>query len=238
MVKNTYGTGCFMLMHTGEKRTKSQNSLLSTTAWDFGGRREYALEGSIFVAGAVVQWLRDGLHLFRKSEDVEKLALEVSDNGGVYLVPAFAGLGAPHWDSYARGTMIGMSRGTTKAHIARAALESIAFQTADVLDAMTNDSKLKIRSLRVDGGAATNDTLMQFQADILGVEVVRPQVFESTALGVGYMAGLGVGVWKSAKELEKLWQVERIFQPQMPRREANRLRSRWEEAVSRSRSWV
>ncbi|MFK7734724.1 MAG: glycerol kinase GlpK [Pirellulaceae bacterium] len=238
MVKNTYGTGCFMLMNTGNKLYRSHNQLLSTTSWKIGKRTQYALEGSVFIAGAVVQWLRDGLQLFRKTQDIEKLASQVEDSGGVYIVPAFAGLGAPHWDSYARGSMSGITRGSTKAHIARAALESIAFQTADVLDAMAADSRVKIRSLRVDGGAAKNDLLMQFQADLLGVPVMRPKMFESTALGAGYLAGLATGVWADVKQLQEQWQVDRIFEPQMAKSQVTELRAGWSKAVERSKSWV
>lgn len=238
MVKNTYGTGCFMLMNTGKKPRASANNLLTTVAWKIGKQPEYALEGSIFIAGAVVQWLRDGLGLIKKAEDVEKLALQVPDNGGVYLVPAFAGLGAPHWDAYARGSISGLTRGATAAHIARAALESIAFQTADVLAAMRADANIKIRSLRVDGGAARNDLLMQFQADLLGVPVVRPKSFESTALGAGYLAGLAVGYWKSRDELAEQWQIDRTFEPTMPQAQVAELRAHWHKALQRAKKWV
>lgn len=238
MVKNTYGTGCFMLMNIGKKPRPSANNLLTTVAWKIGKQPEYALEGSIFIAGAVVQWLRDGLGLIKKAEDIERLARSVPDNGGVYLVPAFAGLGAPHWDPYARGSISGLSRGATAGHLARAALESIAFQTADVLEAMRADANIKIRSLRVDGGAARNDLLMQFQADMLGVPVIRPKTFESTALGAGYMAGLAVGFWKSASELNEQWQVDRTFEPSMPRSQVAELRSHWHKALERSKNWV
>lgn len=238
MVKNTYGTGCFMLMHTGQKIRPSANNLLTTTAWKIGNKRtEYALEGSIFIAGAVVQWLRDGLGIIKRSEDVEKLAAQADDNGGVYFVPAFAGLGAPHWDPYARGCICGLSRGTTAAHLARAALESIAFQTADVLAAMRADANIKIKSLRVDGGAARNDMLMQFQADILGVPVVRPKMFESTALGAGYLAGLAVGYWKNQEELASQWQMERTFEPSKNKAEVSELRATWHKALERSKKW-
>ena len=237
MVKNTYGTGCFMLMNTGKKMKLSTNNLLTTTSWNLGSGTEYALEGSIFIAGAVVQWLRDGLKIIKKASDVEKLASQVDDNGGVYLVPAFAGLGAPHWDSYARGTISGITRGASGAHLARAALESIAFQTADVLDAMKSDSGIRIKSLRVDGGAATNDLLMQFQADILGVPVVRPKTFESTALGAAYLAGLAVGLWDSQKQLEEQWQIDRTFEPQMPKKQVKELRHYWTKALERSKAW-
>ncbi len=238
MVKNTYGTGCFMLMNIGKKPRPSANNLLTTVAWKIGKKPEYALEGSIFIAGAVVQWLRDGLGLIKTAKDVEKLARSVPDNGGVYLVPAFAGLGAPHWDPYARGSISGLSRGATAGHLARAALEAIAFQTADVLAAMRADANIKIRSLRVDGGAARNDLLMQFQADVLGVPVVRPKTFESTALGAGYLAGLAVGYWKSPSELEEQWQVDRTFDPAMPRGQVAELRGQWHKALERAKHWV
>ena len=211
MVKNTYGTGCFMLMHTGDKPMTSKNNLLTSVAWKIDGRTEYALEGSIFIAGAVVQWLRDGLGMIRRSEDVESLAAEVPDSGGVVVVPAFAGLGAPHWDAWARGLMIGLTRGTTSAHIARAALESIAFQVTDVLNAMQADTGLKVRELRVDGGAAANNLLMQFQADLLGVPVVRPVVLETTALGAAYLAGLAVGFWKNTRDIDSQWKADAKF---------------------------
>lgn len=238
MVKNTYGTGCFMLMNTGTKMKPSKNNLLTTTSWKLNGRTEYALEGSIFIAGAVVQWLRDGLGVIKKSVDVERLASQVDDNGGVYLVPAFAGLGAPHWDPYARGSVSGLTRGATAAHIARAALESIAFQTADVLEAMRADSGIRIKSLRVDGGAAANNLLMQFQADILGVPVIRPKTFESTALGAAYLAGLATGVWKDADELSEQWQLDRTFEPQMPKSQVNQLRAGWHKALERAKNWA
>ncbi len=238
MVKNTYGTGCFMLMNTGTKMRPSQNNLLTTTAWNVGGKTQYALEGSIFIAGAVVQWLRDGLKLIKRASDIEQLARRADDNGGVFMVPAFAGLGAPHWDPFARGTIVGLSRGTSAAHLARAALESIAFQTADVLDAMRADAGLRIRSLRVDGGAATNDLLMQFQADVLGVPVVRPKTFESTAMGAGYLAGLAVGMWNGIDDLESQWQLERTFEPQMSKSNVKALRAGWSKALDRSRAWA
>jgi len=236
MAKNTYGTGCFMLMNTGEAPLMSKNRLLTTIAWDRNGRR-YALEGSVFVAGAVVQWLRDGLGLIEKSADVEALAATVPDNGGMFLVPAFTGLGSPHWDAYARGTMVGMSRGTTRGHIARAALESIAFQSAELLQAMQQDAGQRLIELRVDGGATANDLLMQFQADLLGVPVVRPRITETTALGAAYLAGLATGFWSSIEELEAGWQVQRRFEPQMPRDQAADLMTQWSRAVDRSRDW-
>jgi glycerol kinase len=237
LAKNTYGTGCFMLMNVGKSFKASENRLLSTIAWQTPSETVYALEGSIFIAGAVVQWLRDGLKIIKQSAEVERLASQVPNNGGVYLVPAFAGLGAPHWDPYARGTVVGLTRGATGAHLARAALESIAYQTADVLDAMQEDAKLKIRSLRVDGGAATNDMLMQFQADILRVPVVRPKSFEATALGAGYLAGLSIGFWKSQKEIQVQWEAERVFEPSMAASEVKRLRSGWQRALQRAKEW-
>ena len=238
MVKNTYGTGCFMLMHTGDKPVRSRNRLLTTSAWRMGGKDEYALEGSVFIGGAVVQWLRDSLGIIRTSGEVEALAASAPDNGGVYFVPAFAGLGSPHWDPYARGALLGLTRGTGAAHIARAALESVAYQTADVLRAMESDAGIRLQELRVDGGATQNDMLMQFQADILGVRVVRPQVFETTALGVAYLAGLAVGYWKDADEISAQWRTERTFEPLMARPEAERLMAGWERALGRAKDWV
>jgi len=238
LTKNTYGTGCFLLQNTGERPVASENRLLSTVAWRVGGRTQYALEGSVFIGGAVVQWLRDGLGLIRHSADVEPLAASVADNGGVYLVPAFAGLGAPHWDPYARGTLVGITRGTTGGHVARAALESIAYQVGDLLDAVHRDSGIALAELRVDGGAARNDTLLQFQADLLGVPVVRPAVTETTALGAAYLGGLAVGFWGSTDEVAGQWRAERRFEPMMARSEAGRLRERWEDALSRSKGWI
>ena len=236
LTKNTYGTGCFMLQNTGTRAVPSSNRLVTTVAWRIAGRTEYALEGSVFVGGAVVQWLRDGLGLIRKSEEVEALVKSVPDNGGVYFVPAFVGLGAPHWDSYARGSIFGLTRGTTAGHLARAAVESIAYQVADLLDAMRKDSGDPVKGLRVDGGAAANDGLMQFQADILGVPVVRPTVTETTALGAAYLAGLGVDFWRS--DLDALGAgKESCFEPKMPASQARSLRERWNEAVSRSKNW-
>ncbi len=237
MVKNTYGTGCFMLMQTGERPVASRNNLVTTVASRIGGRTEYALEGSIFVAGAAVQWLRDGLGIIRSSGEVEALAAQVKDNGGVYLVPAFAGLGAPHWDPYARGALFGLTRGSSAGHIARATLESIAFQTADLLAAMEADSGIRLTELRVDGGATANDLLMQFQADLLGVPVIRPRVTETTALGAAYLAGLAVGFWRDRAELEKLWQAERTFTPAMDRDRVGQLRERWNRALERAKGW-
>lgn len=236
LTKNTYGTGCFMLQNTGTRTVASANRLITTVAWKIGNTTEYALEGSVFVGGAVVQWLRDGLGLFRTSGNVEALAQSVHDNGGVYFVPAFVGLGAPHWDSYARGSIFGLTRGSTAGHIARAALESIAYQVADLLDAMQRDTGNTIEELRVDGGAAANNSLMQFQSDILGVPVIRPAMAETTAAGAAYLAGLGVGFWKAAAETTGKGK-ERRFEANLPRSEAAALRERWHEAVSRSKGW-
>jgi glycerol kinase len=239
MAKNTYGTGCFMLMNTGTKPIVSRNNLLTTVAWRIGNRpTEYALEGSIFIAGAVVQWLRDGLEFFPTSAEVEALAASVSNTGGVYLVPAFAGLGAPHWDQYARGTIVGLTRGTTKAHIARAALEGIALQVMDVLHAMQADAGIKLKELRVDGGASANNLLMQLQADLLNVPVVRPKVTETTALGAAYLAGLAVGYWKSQADIAKQWQVDRQFKPAMKTPARKEITRHWERALDRARAWV
>jgi len=238
MVKNTYGTGCFMLMHTGDKPMASRNHLITTAACRTGPERAYALEGSVFIAGAVVQWLRDGLGIIRDAADVERLAAEVGDNGGVYFVPAFAGLGSPHWDPYARGTMLGLTRGTRAAHVARAALESIAFQSADLLHAMERDAGSKLAELRVDGGATRNDLLMQFQADLLGVPVVRPKITETTALGAAYLAGLAVGYWRDAKDLARHWHAERTFGPAMSRDRAATLTAGWSKAVERAKGWA
>jgi glycerol kinase len=238
MVKNTYGTGCFMLMHTGGAPVPSRHRLLTTAACPLEDVPQYALEGSVFVAGAAVQWLRDGLGIIRASADVEPLAASVPDNGGVYLVPAFTGLGSPHWDPHARGSIIGITRGTSAAHIARATLESIAYQTAEVLRAMQSDSGITLSELRVDGGATRNDLLMQFQADVLGVRVVRPKVYETTALGAAYLAGLAVGYWTSAAEIDAQWQVDRVFEPAMSRDEAGALMQQWSRAVERSANWA
>ncbi len=237
MVKNTYGTGCFMLMNTGTKPVVSKSNLLTTVAWRIGGKTEFALEGSVFIAGAAVQWLRDGLGIIKKSSDVEPLAASVPDSGGVCVVPAFAGLGAPHWDQYARGTMVGITRGTTAAHIARATLESIAFQVTDVLTAMEADSGVSLAELRVDGGATVNNLLMQFQADLLGVPVVRPKINETTALGAAYLAGLAVGYWQDKEEIAEHWQMERTFTPQMERGKVDELRDRWNRALERAKGW-
>ena len=238
MSKNTYGTGCFLLQNIGTTPKASTQQLVTTVAWQIGGRTEYALEGSVFIGGAVVQWIRDGLGLIRKAADIEALATSVPDNGGVYLVPAFAGLGAPHWDPYARGTIVGITRGTTAAHIARAALESIAFQVADLLEAMGADSGVALKELRVDGGAASDNTLMQIQADLLGVPVVRPAVTETTALGAAYLAGLATGFWGSVDEITGQWRVDRRFEPAMDRTTVATLRGRWQDAVSRAKGWA
>ncbi len=231
MVKNTYGTGCFMLMNTGEKPVASKNNLLTTVAWKINGVTNYALEGSVFIAGAVVQWLRDGLGIIKTSPAVEPLAKQVEDNGGVYVVPAFTGLGAPYWNQDARGTISGITRGTTAAHIARASLESIAYQTMDVLKAMESDSGISIKELRVDGGATANDMLMQFQSDILNTKVLRPVVTETTALGAAYLAGLAVGYWKSLEDIHEQWQVQQTFSPAIEEAERIELKKGWERAV-------
>jgi glycerol kinase len=237
MSKNTYGTGCFLLQNVGTTPRPSRNQLVSTIAWKIGDRTEYALEGSVFIGGAVVQWIRDGLGLIRTAADIEPLAASVGDNGGVFFVPAFAGLGAPHWDSFARGTIVGLTRGTTAAHIARAALESIALQVADLLDAMAADSGVALKELRVDGGAAANNTLMQMQADLLGVPVVRPAVIETTALGAAYLAGLAIGYWASPDEVTGQWAVDRRFEPSMATTAVKALRERWSAAVERAKGW-
>ncbi|MDP3670339.1 MAG: glycerol kinase GlpK [Telluria sp.] len=238
MVKNTYGTGCFMLMHAGSHPAASKNRLLSTVGWRLGGRTDYLLEGSVFMGGATVQWLRDGLGIIERSGEVEQLARSVPDNGGVFLVPAFVGLGAPHWDPYARGTLVGMTRGTNRGHIARAALEAIAYQSAELLGAMQKDAALPVTEVRVDGGGARNDLLMQFQADLLGVPVVRPKITETTALGAASLAGLAVGFWQSQEEVGAQWQPERCFEPAMSDAERAALMGRWGEAVARSKAWA
>ncbi len=239
MAKNTYGTGCFMLMHTGTEAVPSSNNLLTTVAWKIGDQpMEYALEGSVFIAGAVVQWLRDGLKIIRSAPEVEALARSVDDNGGVYLVPAFAGLGAPHWDPYARGAIVGLTRGVTDGHIARAALEGIAFQVADVLEAMEKDSGIEVTELRVDGGAAANDLLLQIQADVLQAPLVRPAVTETTALGAATLAGLAVGYWEDAQAISEHWAVDRRFAPEMTADDAARLRAGWTRALDRARAWA
>jgi len=237
MVKNTYGTGCFMLMNTGENAITSKNNLLTTIAWQINDKTEYALEGSVFIAGAVVQWLRDELKIIRKSADVEKLAAQVKDTDGVYIVPAFAGLGAPHWNQYARGSVFGLTRGSSNAHIAKAALESIAYQTYDVLKAMEADSGIQIKELRVDGGATVNSALMQFQSDILHCKVVRPKITETTALGAAYLAGLAVGFWKNVEEIQQQWQIDQSFAPAMETDKRNQLVNGWQRAVKASIAW-
>ncbi|MCC6196719.1 MAG: glycerol kinase GlpK [Burkholderiales bacterium] len=238
LAKNTYGTGCFLVLNTGQDAVASRNNLVTTVAWQRGGRLDYALEGSVFIGGAVVQWLRDGLQIVRSAGEIEALAASVPDNGGVYVVPAFAGLGAPHWDPHARGAILGLTRGATRGHIARAALEAIAFQSADVLAAMERDAGITLSELRVDGGAAANNLLMQFQADLLGVPVVRPRVLETTALGAAYLAGLAVGYWASEDDIGRNWRVDRRFEPAMARGQADDLRAQWNRAVERAKGWL
>ena len=235
--KNTYGTGCFMLLNTGSRPVASQNGLLTTVGWQRNGEVTYCLEGSVFIAGAVVQWLRDGLKVIAASPDVEALARAVPDAGGVYLVPAFVGLGAPYWDPYARGTIVGLTRNTTVSHVARAALDAMAFQTRDVLEAMQRDAGIQLHHLKVDGGAAANNLLLQFQADVLGVPVRRPVVAETTALGAAYLAGLAVGYWKDADDVVHNWALDREFTPAMPEATRDALYGRWQKAVARSRDW-
>jgi len=237
LAKNTYGTGCFMLQNTGDQAVPSRHNLLTTVAWRMNGRTQYALEGSVFIGGAVVQWLRDGLGIIRTASEVEALASSVSDNGGVYLVPAFAGLGAPHWDSRARGVIVGLTRGATAGHIARAALESIAFQVADLIDAMRKDSGFELPELRVDGGASSNALLMQFQADLLGVPVVRSAVAETTALGAAFLAGLAQGILKSPSQVADQWKAAGKFEPRMSRDQARTLREQWNRSVERAKGW-
>jgi glycerol kinase len=235
--KNTYGTGAFMLQNTGEKAVTSDHNLLTTIGYQIDGTTYYALEGSIFVAGAVVQWLRDELQIIRESAEVEKLARSVDDNGGVYFVPAFTGLGAPHWDQYARGTIAGLTRGANKGHIARAALESMAYQVADVIDAMEADSGIETTELRADGGAAANNLLLQFQSDILDIPVVRPRILETTALGAAYLAGLAVDYWSDMEEVQNQWELDRMFTPSMSSDRVNELRAGWSKALDRARAW-
>jgi glycerol kinase len=238
MVKNTYGTGCFLVMNTGEKPIESKNNLVTTIAWKIGNEVNYALEGSIFIGGAVVQWLRDGLGIIKHAPDIEALAGSVAHCDGVYLVPAFAGLGAPHWNPRARGTLFGVTRGTTNAHIARAALDSIAYQSLDVLKAMEADSGIEIGELRVDGGACANNLLMQFQADLLGVAAVRPRISETTALGAAYLAGLAVGYWSNIGELESQWQLDRRFSPAMQQADVQQCTAGWQRAVNAAKAWA
>jgi glycerol kinase len=236
--KCTYGTGCFLLQNTGASPAPSKHRLLTTIGWSIGDETEYALEGSVFIGGAVVQWLRDALEVIERSSDVEELASSVTDNGGVYFVPAFVGLGTPHWDQDARGTIVGLTRGTGKAHIARAALESIAFQTADLLTAMNSDSNSDLKELRVDGGATENELLLQFQADILQMPIARSKIAETTALGAAYLAGLATGFWLSKKELSRQWQADKVFSPEISETDAKHLTDRWHEAIQRSLRWV
>ncbi len=238
MVKNTFGTGCFMMMNIGSKPIESTNQLLTTIAWKIGDEIQYALEGGIFIAGAVVQWLRDGLRVINKSEEVEELTTRVKDSGGVYFVPAFAGLGAPHWNQHARGTMVGITRGSTSEHIARAAIDSIAYQTLEVLLAMQNDSGIDIRELRVDGGATVNNLLMQFQSDLLQAKVVRPKITETTALGAAYLAGLAVKYWSDIKEIKHQWQIDRTFSPQIKPEDTVLLVRGWHRAVKAAKAWA
>ena len=239
MAKNTYGTGCFMLMNTGESAVSSQHNLISTVAWRLHGQpAQYAVEGSVFVAGAAVQWLRDGLGIIEKASDVETLAASVADSGGVVMVPAFTGLGAPHWDATARGAIFGLTRGSTRAHIARATLESIAFQSAELAAAMRDDASVPIAELRVDGGAAVNNFLMQFQADLIGVSVVRPKITETTALGAAYLAGLAVGFWRTQEEIALLWETERTFVPHLSKGDAQMRMDAWRLAVDRTKQWL
>lgn len=238
MVKNTYGTGCFMLMNTGDKPVTSKNNLLTTIAWKIGDNINYALEGSVFIGGAVVQWLRDGLGIIKTSPDVETLATSVKDNGGVYFVPAFTGLGAPYWNQFAKGTMFGITRGTTAAHIARASIESIGLQTMDVLNAMNADAGLSIKELRVDGGATANDLLMQFQSDLLDCMVIRPKITETTALGAAYLAGLAIGFWKDTNEIENYWEAEKKFEPVMKNEERQKEINQWRKAIKAAQVWA
>jgi glycerol kinase len=238
MAKNTYGTGCFLLMNTGERAPVSRNRLLSTVAWERRGRTTYALEGSVFIAGAAIQWLRDGLGIIERASDIDGLAGTVPDSAGVCFVPALSGLGAPYWDPHARGTIVGITRGTTRAHIARATLESIAFQSAELIEAMADDSGIALTELRVDGGATASDLLMQMQADLLGVPVVRPRVTETTALGAAYLAGLAVGFWKDEAEIAALWSRDRMFEPMLSRDAARDRLAQWKRAVERSRGWA
>jgi len=238
MAKNTYGTGCFLLMNTGENAIASKNNLLTTIAWKIGDKTEYALEGSVFVAGAVVQWLRDELKIIDSAPEVNDLANTVENNGGVYLVPAFTGLGAPHWDPYARGAILGLTRGANRGHLCRAALESIAFQSADLIESMRADSNIELKKLSVDGGASMSEPLMQFQADLLRVPVVRPKTVETTALGAAFLAGLAVGYWESKADITACWEVDATFEPKMPENEAATYQKGWKRAVERAKAWV
>jgi glycerol kinase len=237
MAKNTYGTGCFMLMNTGEKIIQSKAGLLTTIAWGINGKVEYALEGSVFIAGAAIQWLRDEMKILDEAPDSEYFTSKVADNGGVYVVPAFAGLGAPYWDMYARGAIFGLTRGSNKYHIIRATLESLAYQTRDVLEAMEKDAGIALKTLRVDGGACANNFLMQFQADILNTPVQRPQIIETTALGAAYLAGLATGFWTD-KELQNKWQLNRSFEAMMQEQDREKYYAKWKKAVERSKAWI
>jgi glycerol kinase len=238
MAKNTYGTGCFILLNTGSRAASSESGLLTTIGWRVGGEVTYCLEGSVFVAGAAVQWLRDGLGIIKTSKDAERLAAKVKDSGGVYFVPALVGLGAPYWDPYARGTIVGLERGTTAAHLARATIEAMAYQSHEVVEAMEADAGMRLERLRVDGGASANDALLQFQADILGAKVERPVVRETTALGAAYLAGLAVGFWRDLNEVGKNWALERTFTPAMKRERRETLLAGWKRAVERSLAWA
>ena len=238
MVKNTYGTGCFMLMNTGEKAIHSKNNLLTTIAWQIDKKTTYALEGSVFIGGAVTQWLRDELKIIRRSSEIEALANEVKDSDGVYVVPAFAGLGAPYWNAYARGSIFGLTRGSNQSHIARAALDSIAYQTYDVLKAMEADAEIEIKELRVDGGATINNTLMQFQSDLLNCKVIRPIVYETTALGAAYLAGLAIGYWKDTEEIQEQWQMDQVFEPNIDETKRTDLTKGWKRAVKAAIAWA
>ena len=238
MAKNTYGTGCFMISNTGSKPVKSKHGLLTTIAWQIEQEVTYALEGSVFIAGALVQWLRDGLELFADASETQKMAESVSDSGGVFVVPAFVGLGAPHWDPYARGTIVGLSRDTNRNHIVRASLEAIAFQSAEVLQSIAKDTGKEIMELRIDGGAAANDFLCRFQADVLGLQVKRPQILETTAMGAAFLAGLSVGVWQDQEQISKLWKQEKMFSPNISREDSARMMEGWGRAVERAKEWV
>jgi glycerol kinase len=238
MVKNTYGTGCFLLMNTGKEAVSSKNNLLTTVAWKINGEVNYALEGSVFVGGAAIQWLRDGLKLIHSSDEVNDLAASVEDNGGVYFVPALTGLGAPHWDQYARGTIVGITRGTTDGHIARATLEGIAFQVYDIVKSMEADSGRASLELRVDGGASASNLLMQIQSDLFGFKITRPRTLETTALGAAYLAGLAVGYWKNIDEIQEQWIVDKDFHPQLEREKVDSMVHSWNKAVSRAQSWI
>jgi len=238
MAKNTYGTGCFMISNTGSEPVHSKHGLLTTIAWQIEQEVTYALEGSVFIAGALVQWLRDGLQLFTDASETQKMAESVSDSGGVFVVPAFVGLGAPHWDPYARGTILGLSRDTNRNHIVRASLEAIAFQSAEVLQSIAKDTGQEIKELRIDGGAAANDFLCRFQADVLGVHVKRPQILETTAMGAAFLAGLSVGVWKDQEQISKLWRKEKMFSPNISREDSARMMEGWSRAVERAKEWV